>query len=169
MTYEEFEFCYDQASRDLDDQIDSMQEKVERMGAHRRVLDAARDAFSKYDDLREQVESQQQEIDDLHEQLEAKEGEIASLQRQYQVEIETLQRQLLEAQNVHLESEKQHLEAEVKAKPLEIHNHFESGSSSQVFNDKVHGKFEKLVKSGKSEKKEKSKKKRWKKIVRKML
>lgn len=129
MTYEEFEFCYDQASRDLDDQIDSMQEKVERMGAHRRVLDAARDAFSKYDDLREQVDSQQQEIDDLHEQL----------------------------------------EAEVKAKPLEIHNHFESGSSSQVFNDKVHGKFEKLMKSGKSEKKEKSKKKRWKKIVRKML
>ena len=95
MTYEEFEFCYDQASRDLDDQIDSMQEKVERMGAHRRVLDAARDAFSKYDDLREQVESQQQEIDDLHEQLEAKEGEIASLQRQYQVEIETLQRQYI--------------------------------------------------------------------------
>ena len=170
MTYEEFEFCYDQASRDLDDNIDSMREKVERMGAYRRVLDEARDAFLKYNDLREQVDSQQQEIDDLHEQLEAKEGEIASLQQQHQVEIETLQRQLLEAQNVHLQTEKQHLEAEVKAKPLEIHNHFESGSSSQVFNDKVHGKFEKLMKSGKSEKSKKTeKKRRWKKIARKIL
>lgn len=33
--------------------------------------------------------------------------------------------------------EQQHLETEVRAKPMEIHNHFEPGSSSQVFNDQV--------------------------------
>lgn len=160
MTYEEFEFCYDQASRDLDDNIDCMKEKVERMGAHRRVLDAARDAFSKYDDLREQVDSQQQEIDDLHEQLEQRDAEIASLRQQHQSEMDDLQKQLLEAQNVHLESEKQQLMAEVHAKPMEIHNHFGRGSSSQVFNEKVTGSFVKL---------KKEKKRRWKKIARKIL
>ena len=57
---------------------------------------------------------------------------------------------------------------------MEIHNHFESGSNSQVFNDKVSGRFTKTEKLTKSEKLEKLKKKdkknkRWKKIVRKML
>jgi hypothetical protein len=70
---------------------------------------------------------------------------------------------LLEARNQHLEAENQHLEAEVHAKPLEIHNHFESGSNSQVFNDKVNGKF---IRKQNDKKKNK---KRWKKIVRKML
>lgn len=161
MTYEEFEFCYDQASRDLDDNIDCMKEKVEQMGAHRRVLDAARDAFLKYNDLREQVESQQSEIDDLEQQLEQRDAEIASLRQQHQAEIDNLQKQLLEAQNVHLESENQQLMAEVQAKPMEIHNHFGKGSSSQVFNDKVTGSFVKL--------KKKEKKRRWKKIARKIL
>ena len=46
-----------------------------------------------------------------------------------------------EEKNRQLESERQHLETEVRAKPMEIHNHFEPGSSSQVFNDQVSGKF----------------------------
>ena len=65
-----------------------------------------------------------------------------------------------------LEARNQSLEAEVNAKPMEIHNHFESGSSSQVFNDRVMGKFTRKQ-NNKKEKKET--KKRWKKIARKVL
>ena len=166
---EELREWRDDAKHGLREEAERLEEKGRMLNGYLRVLDAVDSLLSDNDDLTDKVERQQQEIDDLHEQLEAKEGEIASLQQQHQVEIETLQRQLLEAQNVHLQTEKQHLEAEVKAKPLEIHNHFESGSSSQVFNDKVHGKFEKLMKSGKSEKSKKKEKKRWKRIVRKML
>ena len=82
MSFEEFEFCYDQANRELADDIDCMKEKVERMGAHRRVLDAARDAFLKYNDLIEQVESRQTEIDELNEQLEQKDTVIANMRQQ---------------------------------------------------------------------------------------
>ena len=147
MKKEEFEVYYDEASRDVDDDMECLQKKFRRKEAHRRVLEAGRDAYLKADELRELVESQQAEIDDLNEQLEQKDAEMANMRLQHQAEIDALQKQLLEAQNDHLESERQQLVAEVKAKPMEIHNHFEPGSSSQVFNDKV----------------------RWKKIVRKML
>ena len=157
MNYDEFEVCYDEASHGIDCEIDDMKERLTRMEAHRRVLDAARDAYAKVTKLNDELEHQQSEIDNLNEQLERKDAEIAELHRQ-----------LLEAQNVHLESEKKQLAAEVKAKPMEIHNHFESGSNSQVFNDKVNGRFAKQVKKEKKDKKNK-KNKRWKKIVRKML
>ena len=147
MKKEEFEVYYDEASRDVDDDMECLQKKFRRKEAHRRVLEAGRDAYLKADELRELVESQQAEIDDLNEQLEQKDAEMANMRLQHQAEIDALQKQLLEAQNDHLKSERQQLVAEVKAKPMEIHNHFEPGSSSQVFNDKV----------------------RWKKIVRKML
>ena len=147
MKKEEFEVYYDEASRDVDDDMECLQKKFRRKEAHRRVLEAGRDAYLKADELRELVESQQAEIDDLNEQLEQKDAEMADMCREKDAEIDALQKQLLEAQNDHLESERQQLVAEVKAKPMEIHNHFEPGSSSQVFNDKV----------------------RWKKIVRKML
>ena len=54
---------------------------------------------------------------------------------------------------------------EAYLRPAEIHNHFEPGSSAQVFNDKVTGKFTR--KQNKKDKKDK--KKRWKKIARKIL
>jgi hypothetical protein len=44
------------------------------------------------------------------------------------------------------------------AKATEIHNHFESGCSAQVFNDKVTGKF---TKKNRWKKKEKEKKRLW--------
>ena len=47
---------------------------------------------------------------------------------------------------------------EAYLRPAEIHNHFGSGCSAQVFNDKVTGKFVR-----------KEKKRKWKKMVRKML
>ena len=167
MKKEEYEVYYGEASRDVDDDMECLQEKCRRKKAHRIVLDAGREAFYQADELREQVERQQQEIDDLNEQLEQKDAEMANMRLQHQAEIDALQKQLLEAQNNHLESEKQQLVAEVKAKPMEIHNHFEPGSNSQVFNDRVNGHFEKKKKDKKDKKDKKNK--RWKKIVRKML
>ena len=108
-----------------------------------------------------------------------KESDAAELATVYETqqkdaEIADLQRQLLEAQNQQLETEKQqlelerqHLEAEVKAKPTEIHNHFGAGSTSQVFNDKVNGKFIRKQNDKKNDKKKE--KKRWKRIVGKVL
>ena len=51
-----------------------------------------------------------------------------------------------------LEMKEQRLAQEPAATATEIHNHFESGSSAQVFNDKVTGRF--------------AKKKRWKRKTR---
>ena len=112
-------------------------------------------------------------VDDLNEQLEQRDQDIEDLRRQHQQEIDDLQRQLLEARNQHLETERQHLETEVRAKPMEIHNHFEAGSSSQVFNDRVSGKFGKVQsdrnKNNKKRNDIKKNKKKWKKTIRKML
>ncbi len=165
MKKEEFDACCDIAIRDVEDDMDCMQEKFRRREDHKRVLEAARDAYHRADRLNDEVERLQQEIDDLNEQLEAKQAEMANMLLQHQAEIGDLRRQLLEAQNEQLASEKQHLEVEVQAKPVEIHNHFGAGSNSQVFNEKVNGKFAKQIKKDKNEKKNK----RWKKIVRKKL
>ena len=168
MTKQEFLACYDEASRRVNSNIEDLKDSFSQMEAYRRVLDAGREAFSKMDKLNDELEEKQQEVDDLQEQLEAKQAEMDDMQRTMQAEIDDLRRQLLEAQNEHLESERHHLEAEVHAKPLEIHNHFGAGSNSQVFNDKVTGRFTKQVKKDKKDKKDK-KNRRWKKIVRKML
>lgn len=174
MKREEFDFCCDEAIRDVVSDMDCMQERFRRREDHKRVLEAAREAYHQTDKLNDEVERLQQEIDDLNEQLEAKQAEMDAMCREKDAEIAELRQQLLEVQNEHLESERQHLEAEVQAKPLEIHNHFGAGSNSQVFNDKVNGRFEKAAKLTKSEKltkkdKKDKKNKRWKKIVRKML
>ena len=136
MKMEEFEAYYDEAIRDVDDDMDCLQEKIRRKKAHRCVLD---------------------------EQLEQKDAEIAELQRQ----LLEAQNQQLETEKQQLEHERQHLEAEVKAKPMEIHNHFGAGSKSQVFNDKVNGKFIRKQNDKKNDKKKE--KKRWKRIVGKVL
>ena len=152
MNYEELkDWCAD-ARRSVEREMDRLQEQQRTMGNHLQVLEAAGELLAEIDRLQDELEQKQSEIDMLNEQLERKEQEMADLQRQ-----------LLEAKNQRLESERQHLEAEVHAKPMEIHNHFEPGSSSQVFNDKVNGKFTK----NKNDKKKN--KKGWKKIVRKML
>lgn len=152
MNYEELkDWCAD-ARRSVEREMDRLQEQQRTMGNHLQVLEAAGELLAEMDRQKDELEQKQSEIDELTEQLEQKEQEI-----------DDLQRQLLEARNEHLESERQHLEAEVHAKPMEIHNHFESGSSSQVFNDKVSGKFTRKQND------KQTKKKRWKKMVRKML
>ena len=163
MNYEELrEWCAD-ARRSVERELDRLQEQQRTMGNHLQVLEAAGELLDEIARQKDELEQKQSEIDMLNEQLERKKLEMASMCQQHQSETDDLQRQLLEAKNLHLESERQHLETEVHAKPMEIHNHFESGSSSQVFNDKVNGKF---IRKQKDENK---KKKRWKKIVRKML
>ena len=144
----------DEALKGLRQDADRIEEAGRKNNVYTRLFEAAREKIYENDDLKEEVERKQEEIDVLCKQLEQKEQVIADLQRP-----------LLEAQNLHLESEKQQLEAEVSAKPTEIHNHFEPGSSAQVFNDKVTGKFTR--KQNKKDKKDK--KKRWKKIARKIL
>ena len=163
MNYEELrDWCAD-ARRSVERELDRLQEQQRTMGNHLQVLEAAGELLDEIARQKDELEQKQSEIDMLNEQLERKKLETASMCQQHQSETDDLRRQLLEAKNLHLESERQHLETEVHAKPMEIHNHFESGSSSQVFNDKVNGKF---IRKQKDENK---KKKRWKKIVRKML
>ena len=163
MNYEELKDWCDEARRSVGREMDRLQEQQLTMGNHLQVLEAAGDLLGEMERQKDELEQKQQEIDRLNEELEQKQQEMANLRRQHEQETEALQRQLLEARNLRLEQERQHLEAEVHAKPLEIHNHFESGSSSQVFNDKVNGKFTK-----KQNDKNKSKK-RWRKMVRKVL
>lgn len=142
----------DGARRALDREREEMMDRVQ-------LIDGMTRAIEVIDEILAENESMKTEIDDLNEQLEQKEQETDELRQQ----LLEARNQHLEAERQHLEAENHHLEAEVLAKPLEIHNHFESGSSSQVFNDKVSGRF-----TRKQNDKKKSKK-RWKKIVRKML
>ena len=134
------------AKRGLRQAIERLEEREEQISSYMKVLDAVEELLAKINDLKEEAERKQTEIDELEEQLEQK-----------QQEADDLRRQLLESEKQRLESEKQQLEAEASAKPMEIHNHFGSGCSAQVFNDKVTGKFTK------------TKKRRWKRIIRKHM
>ena len=135
------EVC-DDMERDYDRKID----ECKQMGDCLRAVQALREKFEGVADLHEQLERRDRDIDELHEQLEQRDKLVADLQRQV------------------LELKTKSLEEEVKAKPMEIHNHFERGSSSQVFNDKVTGKFAKQKKD-----KNKKEQKKWKKMVKRML
>ena len=154
MNYLELKAWRDDARRSLANEKEGLEERVRMVNGYERVLDTTDELFSQMDDLREEVARQEREIAELEGQLEQKDSEI-----------DALKRELLEEKNHRLESENHGLALEVITKPMEIHNHFEPGSNSQVFNDKVKGKFDKKQKVNK----EKREKKRWKKIVRKML
>ena len=158
MNIEAMKECNDVVLRDARRRAEGIQEEGQQINNIIYLAQHMGDLFAEIDDLKEQVERQQSEIDDLSEQLEQRDAEIAELKRQQ-----------LEAENQHLELEKQQLVAEVSAKPMEIHNHFESGSNSQVFNDRVNGRFEKSEKVKKSENVKKKEKKRGKRMVRRVL
>ena len=155
-------------NRRIKNELELIRERGELFCDYERVMDLVGKLSSGYRDLKKELERKQDEVDDLEEQLEQKDKLIDDLQRQLQAETGDLRQQLLEAKNLHLEAEKQHLEVEASAKPMEIHNHFEPGSSSQVFNDKVNGRFARRQ-NVRKDKKDKKDKKRWKKIVRKVL
>jgi chromosome segregation ATPase len=141
------------AKRGLRQAIERLEEREEQISSYMKVLDAVEELLAKINDLKEEVERKQTEIDELEEQLEQKQQEADDLRRQ----LLEAQNHQLESEKQRLESEKQQLEAEASAKPMEIHNHFGSGCSAQVFNDKVTGKFTK------------TKKRRWKRIIRKNM
>lgn len=173
VNFDELRDWSDGARRALDRERERMMEQM-------KMLDGLARATEVIGDIQAENERLQAEVDDLNEQLEQRDQEIEDLRRQHQQEIDDLQRQLLEARNQHLETERQHLETErqhleteVRAKPMEIHNHFEAGSSSQVFNDRVSGKFGKVQsdrnKNNKKRNDIKKNKKKWKKTIRKML
>ena len=159
VNFDELRDWSDGARRALDRERERMMEQM-------KMLDGLARATEVIGDIQAENERLQAEVDDLNEQLEQRDQEIEDLRRQHQQEIDDLQRQLLEARN-------QHLETEVRAKPMEIHNHFEAGSSSQVFNDRVSGKFAKVQsdrnKNNKKRNDIKKNKKKWKKTIRKML
>lgn len=159
VNFDELRDWSDGARRALDRERERMMEQM-------KMLDGLARATEVIGDIQAENERLQAEVDDLNEQLEQRDQEIEDLRRQHQQEIDDLQRQLLEARN-------QHLETEVCAKPMEIHNHFEAGSSSQVFNDRVSGKFGKVQsdrnKNNKKRNDIKKNKKKWKKTIRKML
>ena len=173
INFDELRDWSDGARRALDRERERMMEQM-------KMLDGLARATEVIGDIQAENERLQAEVDDLNEQLEQRDQDIEDLRRQHQQEIDDLQRQLLEARNQHLETERQHLETErqhleteVRAKPMEIHNHFEAGSSSQVFNDRVSGKFGKVQsdrnKNNKKRNDIKKNKKKWKKTIRKML
>ena len=135
------EVC-DEMERNFERKMD----ECKQMEGYLRVMKAVMERLTEVVDLHEQLDERDRDIDDLHEQIEQRDRTIADQQRQM------------------LERKAKSLEEEVKAKPMEIHNHFERGSSSQVFNDKVTGKFAKQKKD-----KNKKEQKKWKKMVKRML
>ena len=107
------------------------------------------------------MERQQQTIDELNEQVEQRDAEIAEKDAEIaekDAEIADLRGQLQDMRG-------RQFVAEPMPQAMEIHNHFEAGSSSQVFNDKVTGKFTKQQK----DKKKKKEQWKWKKIMKKAL
>ena len=158
----------------------ALEREREEMMSRVQLIDGVARTMEVFDEILAENERLKAEIDDLNEQLEQREQEIDDLCSQHRAEIDDLRRQMLEARNQHLETERQHLEterqhleAEVQAKPMEIHNHFEAGSTSQVFNDQVSGRFPRTQidkrKLNKTRNDIKKSKKKWKKTIRKIL
>ena len=137
---EELKDWQDDARRGLKREMERLSEKQQELCGYVQMLDATDELLTEVDDLKEELERKQGEIDDLTAQLEQRDKEIDALRMQL-VEVKE--------QKLKVEEEK----ADGHSKATEIHNHFEPGSSAQVFNDKVTGKF--------------SKKRRWKRIIKK--
>ena len=159
INFDELKDWSDGARRALDRERERMMEQMT-------LLDGLARATEVIGDIQAENERLKAEVDDLNEQLEQRGQEMDDMRRQHEQEIDDLRRQLLEAKN-------RHLETEIRTKPMEIHNHFEPGSSSQVFNDQVSGKFTKNQndKSVINKKRNdiKKNKKKWKKSIRKIL
>ena len=134
MNIEQLKDWRDSARRGLEYEIDRLKEKEVQLSDYLRALDATEDLLEEIEVLKDELERQKAENDSLDEEL-----------AQRQAETERLRAELLEMKELRLAQEP-------AATATEIHNHFESGSSAQVFNDKVTGRF--------------AKKKRWKRKTR---
>ena len=133
------------AERELRREAERLEEKGQRIGGLMKVLEATEEILAENSSLREELERKDGETDALREELERKAKETDELRRQLQ------------------EASSQHQESDSRAQTMEIHNHFEAGSNSQVYNEKVTGKF--TYPNNKKNKKKEQKK--WKKRSRK--
>ena len=111
------------AERELRREAERLEEKGQRIGGLMKVLEATEEILAENSSLRNELERKDGEIDALREELEQKAKEMDELRRQLQ------------------EASSQHQESDSRAQTMEIHNHFEAGSNSQVYNEKVTGKF----------------------------
>ena len=151
----------DEARRALTHEAEALQEQLYQRQCYMQALDATEDLVNEVKELTDKVERQQQTIDELNEQVEQRDAEIAEKDAALadkDAEIADLRGQLQDMRG-------RQFVAEPMPQAMEIHNHFEAGSSSQVFNDKVTGKFTKQQK----DKKKKKEQWKWKKIVKKAL
>ena len=151
----------DEARRALTHEADALQEQLYQRQCYMQALDATEDLVNEVKELTDKVERQQQTIDELNEQVEQRDAEIAEKDAEIaekDAEIADLRGQLQDMRG-------RQFVAEPMPQAMEIHNHFEAGSSSQVFNDKVTGKFTKQQK----DKKKKKEQRKWKKIMKKAL
>ena len=147
----------DEARRALTHEADALKEQLYQRQCYMQALDATEDLVKEVKELEDQVERQQQTIDDLNEQVEQRDAEIAEKDAALadkDAEIADLRGQLQDMRG-------RQFVAEPMSLPMEIHNHFEAGSSSQVFNDKVTSRFEKYKKKDKKRKEQR----KWKKTV----
>lgn len=125
------------AERELRREAERLEEKGQRIGGLMKVLEATEEILAENSSLRNELERKDGEIDALSEELEQKSRETESLREELErkaKEMNELRRQLQEASS-------QHQESDSRAQTMEIHNHFEAGSNSQVYNEKVTGKF----------------------------
>jgi uncharacterized coiled-coil DUF342 family protein len=117
------------ARRSLEKEADRLREKEQQANDLMRCLETTDELVSEVSRLRDQLEKKQSENDDLCRELDAKQRVIDDLRMQF---VEVKEQRLAESQNVVQES---------RPPSTEIHNHFESGSSAQVFNSKVTNKI----------------------------
>lgn len=129
------------ARRALENELDRLKAKAEQLSDFMRVMEATDELISKLDDQQKLLERMQAEIDQQSEERDAKQREIDDLRMQL---VEAREGRLLEVQSEFQERQ---------PRPTEIHNHFESGSSAQVFNSKVTGKIKDKKKWKRSNKK----------------
>ena len=158
------------AERELRREAERLEEKGQRIGGLMKVLEATEEILAENSSLREELERKDGEIDALREELEQKSRETESLREELErkaKEMDELRRQLQEASS-------QHQESDSRAQTMEIHNHFEAGSNSQVYNEKVTGKFtypnnnnNNNSNKNKNKKNKKKEQKKWKKRSRK--
>lgn len=164
------------AERELRREAERLEEKGQRIGGLMKVLEATEEILAENSSLREELERKDGEIDALREELEQKDCETDALREELErksreteslreelerkaKETDELRRQLQEASS-------QHQESDSRAQTMEIHNHFEAGSNSQVYNEKVTGKFT-YPNNNKNKKNKKKEQKKWKKRSRK--
>ena len=88
----------------------------------------------------ERLEEKGQRIGGLMKVLEATE-EILAENSSLREELERKAKEMNELRRQLQEASSQHQESDSRAQTMEIHNHFEAGSNSQVYNEKVTGKF----------------------------